>query len=150
MNNSHNAQEPRCTPLSATEAPAIDVEGVRRAAQEGLLVMPGQVLALLDRIEALEEAAEGFLQDGERAETDLADLRLAYGHLFIEMEETRAALDYWRNGEAMRDLAEAGRQLREMHALVMAARAWADAVERQQGVEEAAQELRAAIRRLNQ
>lgn len=47
-------------PLSEAIAPMSDVGAIRRAAQDGLPVMSGQVLALCERVERAERAAASF------------------------------------------------------------------------------------------
>jgi hypothetical protein len=103
------AQEAR----SATIAPALDIPAIRRAAQEGLPMMPGQVLALCERVEALEEAGRGLLDACAVAWTRPGDETMYLSDAELHMGKVLAG-----RGTAL-------------HALACAARAWAGAIERQ-------------------
>lgn len=153
-----NAQEASPAPRSATEAPASDIWRCRcgwsgsepdehpayAAAYEPNRQLPAPLCPACGRYFMASEFPLD-LDSIRRAAVEgrPLDPRVILA-LCDEVEETRAALDDWMNGDALHDLIG---QLREARPVMAAARAWADAIEGQdiREIERCANELIVAI-----
>lgn len=121
-------QEGRSLPISGPSALTLDTQGVRRLAEDGYPVLPAQVLALCERVGALEEAARGLLDATAHAWTKPGEGTLILADAELRMEKVLAGAT-------------------PLHALVSAARAWAGAVAEQNmdAIEAAERDLIVAI-----
>lgn len=131
--NCNQPQEGRQETPGAPQAPTLDLPAIRRAAQEGLPVE--QVLALIDRISALEAALRPFAEQEYSSPDALLTARRLLGlpefppigEAFAQLREIVGL--HFDGVDPVAFVA----QLRgdDEGAIVSAARAWADAIERQ-------------------